>query len=300
MAITNANVVPRLYAARVVAAYETVRVHTQRTNRTWQSMLNAGGNTIRIGNLVTPTVGDYDPTATPPVTYQAVDAGKQADINLSYQKYVAGKIDDIAELQSRPDLLDEYARQAAEQLAKQVDADVRAAMVASGAFTAGPGITIDHSAAFTANTFKFAQLHRLLDNAKLPRAGRWIIMGPYSAEALQTYALQTGVIGASPVSSLVNGSIGTFAGFSVYVESDANSAFDDDSGNGGADANATEDWLVGNDTSMAFVDQLSEIEVVRLTDAFATGLRGLYTYGLQSIWPDRLYKCAAAINKIPV
>lgn len=293
MAISNANVVPRIYAARLLAAYEAVRVYAQRTNRAWQSMLNAGGDTVRVSSLVRPTIGDYNPTATPPVTYTQIDAAKKVDIDLGYQKYFGGKLNDIDMLQSRPDLFDEYTRLAGEELAKQVDDDVRAAMVASGAFTAGPGITLDMSAAFTANSFKFPQLHRMMDNANMPMAGRWIIMGPYSAEAMRTYALQNAVIDAAPNQGLVNGRIGMYGGFSIYVSSDANSAYDGDANT------ADEDWLIGNDTSMAFIDQIGEVENVRLQDDFANAIRGLYTYGLQSIWPDRLFKSAVEITSVP-
>lgn len=300
MAITNATVVPRLYAARLIAAYEEVRVHAARTNRAWQSMLAMGGDSIRVSSLIRPTIGDYNPTATPPVAYTPIDAAKKVDIELGYQKYFGGKLNDISVLQSRPDLFDEYTRLAGEELAKQVDADVRTEMVKAGAFTAGPDFALDMSTAFTANSFKFPMLHRMMDNANVPMAGRWIIMGPYSAEAMRTYALQNAVIDAAPNQGLVNGRVGMYGGFNIYVESDANSNFDDDSGNGGANATASEDWLIGNDSSMAFVDQIGEVESVRLPDDFANAIRGLYTYGCQSIWPDRLFKSTVSISKIPV
>ena len=300
MALGNANVIPRLYAARVIKEYEDKRVYAARTNRTWQSALRQGGNTIRISELVAPTVKDYDASATPAVAYESIDADKAKDLTLSYEKYFAGKIGDIAELQSKPDLMSEYAAAAGVKLAEQVDADVYANMTKSGNFTAGPAIALDRSTALTLNDFKFSLLHRRMDVAKMPREGRWVIVGPYTAEALMATSLSSAFVAADAVSGLQNGRLGTFAGLTLYISGDANSNFDDDSANSNTNPNATETWIFGNNTSLAFVDQVSSIERIRMESDFADGIRGLYTYGMDTIWPDRLYNSICTITKIPL
>ena len=296
MPINNTTVVPKLVAARLVNKYRENRVFAQRTNRAWQGMLASGGDTVQRNTVNAATVADYvQGTA---IAYTAGDVTALGDLTLTKSKYWAVKLDDIPAIQSVSGILDATVADAGEVLATQVDTDVRTVFDTSA--TAGPAIALDHdNFALGRNTAEYPQLtdlgiqtmHRLLDLENVPRSGRWLIIGPYGAEYIQAMALESAIIAAPPVAGLVNGNIGSFGGFNVYVHGATHSAL--------AVAVATEDWFYGNDTAVAFIDQIRRVEQIRLIDQFEDAVRGLYTYGAKMDFPKRVYKSVATISNVP-
>ena len=295
MPITNATVIPIIIVARLVQQYRRRIVFADRVNRTWQSQLRNGGNQVRLNMPVSGNVRDYDPSAATPVTYRDADVQNLGTLELQQAKYFATKINDIQAVQSSSPLLDSSVEQDGIALAEQVDDDVRSVTVAGATTT--DALTLDHDAN-TIKAFAFPKLHRIMDVALMPREGRWVIVGPYTAEALMAATLEAGVINASVLENLQNGLIGTFAGLRVYVDAAKNSTFPASAA--AEDANkATEEWVFGNDSAVAFIDQVREVERLRLQSDFADAVRGLYTYGTKVIYPARIHKATATIENIP-
>ena len=296
MAIDNTTVVPKLIAARLIAKYSEARVFAQRTNRTWQSMLAQGGNVVQRNVINEGTITDY--AIGTDLVYTDADVTALGDLELTKAKYWGVKMEDIRAIQSVSNVLDESVAKHGENLAEQVDTDVRAVMVAGA--TAGPAIALDHANMgagaivdrLTVEDFGFARFHRLLDLESMPRAGRWLIIGPYGAEAFMAMALTNEVLNAQVLASAQNGNIGRFGGFDVYVHGPTHSTL--------AVAEATETWMYGNDTAVAFIDQVRNVEQLRLESAFATAVRGLYTYGAKTDFTKRVQKSTATISNVPV
>ena len=296
MPITNATVVPIVMAARLFNEYQKRRVFAQRTDRTWQGVLANGGNTIRISKGADQSVADYAVNET--ITYSNADAVHVVDLGVPKQKRWAVKLDDINALQSSARLLDEAVRLSGIALAEQVDADVKAAWDENTGHTDAAAVTIDHDAAsLSADDFRVPVIHRVLDVGNMPPTGRWLMVGPYSAELIRKYALQNVILNAPVVSELQNGRIGNFGGLDIYVYDGSYATTTTPSND---KFTATEDWYFGNDTACAFVDQLDRSERLRLETTFADAVRGLYTYGAKTVKADRLYKSVATINNVPV
>ena len=292
-------------AARLFQNYTQRRVFAERTDRTWQGVLANGGNTIRISKGAAQSVGDY--VSDQQINYANADAVHVVDLGAPKQKYWAVKIDDIRALQSSANLLDDAVRASGIDLAETVDADVKAAFDDAAGATPGPAIALNHNdyvgnsmaVAGGANDFQFPLLHRVLDVAKMPAAGRWLMVGAYTAEVMRKYSLLNSVLNAPINAELQNGSIGSCAGFNIYVYDPVYSVFTP-----GATASdpgeASEPWYFGNDTACAFVDQLDSQEQLRLQDTFADAVRGLYTYGAKVVDRSRLYRSVATIANVPV
>ena len=96
--------------------------------------------------------------------------------------------------------------------------------------------------------------------------------------------------GSSP---LINGSLGSFAGFNVYV-SPGNATVNKSA------RTANEQILFGNDTACAFIDRVARTERLRLQNTFADAVRGLYQYGSKVLYPNRIFKYTAPYTKIDV
>ena len=290
MAIDATTVVPIIYASRLVAQYRRVRVHGERVDRQWQGQLAAGGDTVRLNIAAAGSLTDY--VQATDLVYSKADVTALGDLTLTKQKYFAAKLDDIDRIQSVVNVLDGRVEQDALLLAEAVDADTRAVMVAAA--TASTATPIDHDTATPSiDDLNIPLMHRVMDVAKMPREGRWVIVGPYTAEYFMKVALTNAVINAPALVNLQNGLIGSFGGFTWYVDGGENSGYV------AANDAAAETWIFGNDSATAFIDQIRTVEQIRMESDFANAVRGLYTYGVKVHLPARLFKSAVAITNIP-
>ena len=106
-------------------------------------------------------------------------------------------------MQSVSGILDASVGEHGDKLATKLTTDVRAIFDAGA--TAGPAVALDHdnlsvggnsADLIVGSDFKFQTMHRMLDAQKVPRSGRWLIMGPYGVELMQGYSLHNSVLGA--------------------------------------------------------------------------------------------------------
>lgn len=291
MALDNTTTVPKIVAANLLAKLRQSQVFAARTNSAYRSQLNEAGNEVIINTPADATVNDYAVNGT--VTYGDADVGAPISLTLNKRKSWGVKLDDVAKAASRPDVMAAAVREHAIKLAEVTDADVRAAMDAGA--SAGPAIPVDHtSATLGVDDFKFPIAHRMLDLNNVPRQGRWMIVDPYMVEVLQRIALKNDVILTSAsTSNLTNGSIGSFAGFNIYVQPGVYSSFD------ASTKVATSTAFFGSDEATAFIDRINKQETLRLQNTFADAVRGLYEYGYKVIEPKRLFKSAVTISKVP-
>lgn len=289
--VTNANVVPLIYEARLLRYLEGSFVWAARTNRSYQAQLQPAGNTVRVSpfDASTVTVSDYVANPSAAMTYTPVNAGTAIDIEVDKQKTWAVKFDDIDRSLALPNLMDEATRVAADKLAEQVDADVRTEMITGTG--SGPDLTLDLNSPDIEN-FKFAVINRLLDIARLPREGRWVIIGPYTAEYLWSAILKNSAAAAQNQQVqgvLNNGFMTRFAGIDIYVSR----VFDTVSS-----GSVTEKVVAGTDYSCAYIQKLTRTEPIRLESSFADAMRGLYTYGVKNIEPAKLFVSDATLSNV--
>ena len=296
MAINNTTVVPIVVAAAFLTEYRKVRVYADRTNNTWRNSLRSSGDRVIVNTPQAGAIADY--TANGAVTYANADVGTPVTLMVDKIKSWSLKFDDILAARSSLRVLTADVAETAQALAETVDSDVRAAMVAEASdVTTNLALNHNKTGGLKVDDLRLASFHRLLDVANVPRAGRWAIVGPYTAEILQKIALANDQLLASSRGAqgeqLLNGALGQFAGFQWYVGPSTWSGYNA-SGN-----TANEELIFGNDTATAFVDQVTRTEQMRLPDTFADAVRGLYSYGAKVVRSNRLVKVTAALTNIP-
>lgn len=302
MALNNSTVIPKVIAAQLLLAFRKRRVYADRVNNTWRNALNAGGNEVIINRPIAGSVADY--TRSTSITYN-----QNADVNaagLTLQlggtggigkggvtKYWHVKFDDLDRAVSSIDLLQSSIVEYGEALATQVDSDIRSVMVAN-ATTAGAAtnaIDLDDIADDTTGLdfFGFETLHKELDWKRVPRAGRWLIVGPAFMEALQKTVLSSEQLLSTPQQSgLANGRVGSIAGFTIYMGDPAESTHT--AKKGAVKAFYSETVLAGVDSATAFIDRIARTERLRLESSFSDAVRGLYEYNAKVLLPERLLK----------
>ena len=306
MAISNDTVVAKVVAAQLLLAYRQRRVFSQRVNNTWRNALNNGGNEVLINRPVAGSVADYTSSTT--VAY-----GTSANVNataLSLQiggtggigkggvsKYWTVKLDDLEAAMTSVGLLQASVVEYGAALADQVDDDVRSAMLATTNTVPDRTIDLDTIAGNKngLDIYGFETMHKALDWKRVPRQGRWLIVGPAFAEAMQKSALSSEVMLSSPqTAALANGRIGTVAGFDVYLADPKHSAFTAKAG--AKDPFYTETLVAGVDSATAFIDRIRKTERLRLEESFADAVRGLYQYNAAIIQSDRILKASYKIE----
>ena len=293
MAINETTTVPKVIAANLLSAFRQSNVYSARVNNSYRSLLNAGGESVIINTPGAASVSDYAVNGT--VTYSDADVGTPINLSLSKTKQWAVKFDDLNASISRPDVLASAVAEHGRALAEQVDKDVQKAMVDG----ASAGVTLADTDSNANNlgidSLKLSAMHRLMDLRNMPRAGRWVIVGPYTAELVQAIALKDSVLMSSAqTSGLTNGSLGSFAGFNWYVAPGSFSMFQKNQ------KKATETLLYGVDSATAFIDTISKTERIRLQTTFADAVRGLYRYGYSVIQPNNLFKSSLVITNVAV
>lgn len=291
MALDNTTTVPKIVAANFLAALRQSQVFASKTNSSWAGQLGANGNEVIINTEADAAIGDYNRTTQ--ISYAGADVGTPVTLQINKTKSWAIKYNDLDAAISKPDVLTSSVQAHGVKMAEVVDADVRAAMD-SGA-SEGPALALDHTGnKLVLDSFKFATLHRVLDLNNVPRSGRFLIVGPYMAEALQRIALKNDVLLAgNNTQSLANGNIGNFGGFSISVAPGAYSTFN------ASQMSATETAFYGVNSATAYVDQIRKTERLRLESEFADAVRGLMSYGYKVIDSKRLFKSAVSVTKVP-
>lgn len=257
------------------------------------------------------SVGDRESN----ITYDTADVGEPLVLSMDKVKYWAVEFDDLDRAISRIDLLQESIREFGINLANVVDADVRTKQIAGATnigATAIPGnssTATEHlsdgiwASAGTAWTktaldalsiedLELDTVHRIMDFQNMPKMGRWAIVNPLFGQALRRIALKQERILVSPGTPAgqlaANGLMGSFGGFTWYVDSGNYAAPSAPTGNP-AVSSSTQAILFGNDTAVAFIDQIRKQERLRLQTRFSDAVRGLYKYGAMNVYPRRIF-----------
>ena len=289
-AFNDANVVGKVYAAAFLVEYRHKVVLAARMNQRYRSLLKPGGDTIVINKPGGATVSDYTWNGGD-ISYRAADIGTPITIQLDKTKYWAVTMDDLNQQAVKMPVLQQAVSQAAEKMAQQVDSDVRTAFYAHAAAApvTGAALPMDSGVANAATTSKFTQLgleriHLYMDLQGIPRSGRWMVIGPYTAAAVQYLAMVNDELLARN-DSKINGSFGSFGGFSFYVDTEAPVTVANDAN---PDKTATETFLAGTNEEFAFLDTIRKQERMRSQGRFADLIRGLYQYGYGPVQRDKI------------
>jgi hypothetical protein len=265
-------------------------------NDDYEGEISGPGTTVHITQFGDPIISAYSPNET--ITYQELDdAGQELLIDQRY--YFGFTIDDVDKRQAAGDMQSYLEDRAAYKLADTADQFI-AGLYTGVAYanvlqnsgtpstTAGseiaPAVYGGSSSAPADFYLKVVlPLKVLLDQAYVPKQGRYLVVPPW-AEALleQTQAF---VSVATPAQQQVmqEGMIGRVAGMDVYISN--NSINFDPTANSNQGG-----WIVqaGHPMAITFAEQIVQTEALRLQTTFADAVRGLHVYGAKLVRPDHI------------
>jgi hypothetical protein len=265
-------------------------------NDDYEGEISGPGTTVHITQFADPVISAYSPNET--INYQELDDAGQ-ELLIDQRFYFGFSVDDVDKRQAAGDMQAYLEDRAAYKLADTADQFIAGLYTGcayanilqnsgSSSITAGneiaPAVYGGSSSAPADFYLKvILPLKVKLDEAYVPKQGRYVIVPPW-AEALleQTQAF---VSVATPAQQDVfrEGMIGRVAGMDVYISN--NSINFDPTANSSQGG-----WVVqaGHPLAITFAEQIVQTEALRLQTTFADAVRGLHVYGGKLVRPDHI------------
>lgn len=301
--------IPAVWSAKMNAKFYAASTFADVSNTDWQGEISGMGDKVIINTAPTITVSDY--VAGTSLTYQAPTPETQ-ELIIDKGKYFAFQVNDVLEYQSKPNLIDMFSADAAEQMRTKIDSNCwyntfSGAAAANKGATAGAksgsydlGTDLAPIALTKDNVLqKILELSSVLDEQNVPESDRWLVIDPFTRSLLlQSNLAQAQFMGDS-TSIVRNGLIGSIDRFKVYVTNQLPKAV----------AGATTPWLSGDGTensvtsasglkrraliaghksALTFASQITKMETVRNPNDFGDFIRSLNVYGFKCVKSESL------------
>jgi len=271
---------PQIWSARILAKLEKDLVFGQEgvVTREYEGDIRADGSQVHIHSFNDVTVSAYTKNSTTLTYEQLADSRVTLLIDQSFSFSV--RLDDIDAAQMRPKILDAVADRAAYQLAEQADGYI--AGLYSGASTSNPDNTIETTQFTSTNVYqKLVDLSVLMDQVNLPAEGRYVVVPPWvKGLLLQNSTFVT----ASKPDAVLNGQIGQIAGLNILTSNNVKTT---------GTSPVVSHMMAGHPSALAYAEQITNLEGLRLEGSFADAVRGLHLYGARVLDGARLFDLQA-------
>jgi hypothetical protein len=308
--------IPTVWSAKLNAKFYAASVYGDIANTNWQGEIGGMGDKIVINTAPTISVSNY--TAGGGVTYEA-PTPSTLELLIDKGKYFAFQINDVLDYQSKPDLMDMFAADAAEQMRIAIDSNVvyntfnqgaaankgATAGAKSGSYVMGTDATpVTLTAANVVQ--KVLEMASILDEQNVPETDRYLVIDPATRALLFQSELAKAYSTGDSTSPVRNGKIGTIDRFTVYVSNQlpkgaAGTATPWTSGDGTENSVTTTGTvakrkaiIAGHKSAITFASQITKMETVRNPSDFGDYIRSLNVYGFKVVKPESLALMIAA------
>lgn len=302
--------IPAVWSAKLAEKFYAASVYGDIANTSWQGDIANVGDKVYINTAPTITISNY--SAGTNLSYQVPTPDMQ-ELLIDKGKYFAFQINDVLEYQAKPNLMDMFAADAAEQMRIAIDSTVIYNTFSGGA-AANKGATAGAKSglynlgtdaapvALTANNVlqKILELASVLDEQNVPDSDRWLVIDPATRTLLFQSNLAQAQFMGDATSPVRNGKIGSIDRFTVYVSNQlpkgtAGTGTAWVSGDGGENAItssgavlARRAIMAGHKSAITFASQITKMETVRNPNDFGDFIRSLNVYGYKVVKPTSL------------
>jgi hypothetical protein len=297
--------IPTIWSGKFVEKFYDATVLGAICSTDYEGDIKNFGDTVNIRTHPTITIAAYQ--ANQALTVQRPSSAL-VTLQINLGAYFNTVLDDVMQIQADVDLLANWADNASEQMKIYVDtltlgvtsigANVDAANkgLTAGAISAannlgitgtplflskatngtGTGATSPNARAVLDSIIDYGLV---LDEAKVPETGRWLVIPAWVAALIKRSALQQAYLTGDSVSIARNGRLGMIDRFTVYVSNLLPT--------GVAGGLAAGEWAVyaGHALGLTFASQMTKVETLRSESTFGTLMRGLQVWGFAVINP---------------
>jgi N4-gp56 family major capsid protein len=272
--------IPEVWVADLDVALRGAQVFGQSgvINRNYEGEISSYGDTVHIGSLSRPIISTYTKNSTS-IDPQTLTTADQT-LLIDQSKYFAFEVDDVDKRQVRDGgrLLNQAADEAAFGVADVVDLFLAGLMTASAGnvITAGDAATPDAA-------YKIVLALKLkLDKAKVPTAGRFVIVSPEFYALILQDARFTDVARYGDSNAIRNGEVGRVLGFDVMVSMNL------PAGTAGTAGEVSNFVVAGHAMATTYAEQINNVEAYRPQNSFSDAIKGLHLYGAKVTRPEAL------------
>ncbi len=304
--------IPAVWSAKLNQKFYMTSTFADVSNTDWEGEVSKMGDKVVINTA--PTILSEKYTVGTNLTY-GVPTPNTTELNIDRARYFAFQTNDVLAYQSKPDLMDMFSGDAAENMRIGIDSDCWYTTF-SDAAAANKGATAGRNSASynlgtdaapvaltAANVLqKVLELASVLDEQNVPSEGRWLVLDPKTRTLLLQSNLAQAYLTGDSTSPLRNGRIGVIDRFTVYVTNalpratGAEWVSGDGTDNSITSAGGTARRLIvaGHKSALTFASQITKTETVRNPNDFGDYVRALNVYGVKTIQPDALALLVAA------
>lgn len=302
--------IPAVWSAKLNAKFYAASIYGEIANTDWQGEVSSMGDKVYINTAPTLTVSNY--VAGTNLNYQVPTPDMQ-ELLIDKGKYFAFQINDVLEYQAKPNLMDMFSTDAAEQMRIAVDSTV-IYNTFSGAAAANKGATAGvKSAGYNLGTDaspivltkdnvvqKVLEMASVLDEQNIPDSDRWLVIDPATRALLFQSELAKAYSTGDATSPVRNGKIGAIDRFTIYLSNQlpraiAGTATPWLSGDGTENSVTSTGTvtkrralIAGHKSALTFASQITKMEQVRNPNDFGDFVRSLNVYGYKVVNGDAM------------
>ena len=275
MAITN--FISTVWSENLYRALDKQYVAVANCNRDFEGDIKEQGNTVKICGLGAVKVSSY--TRNTNMNAPETLSDTACDLVIDQAKYFNFQIDDVDRVQASPRLMELAMKNAASALANDADAYVFGLYENAGIKMQETGVSADNIVDKLINARTKLHLNNVSDPGDIV-----IEVSPEVAALILKSKIK---LASDNGESMENGCIGNVAGCKVYVSNNVVKT--------GSGTAVVHQCLVRTKRSVAFAEQLSEIDAYRPELRFADAVKGLHLYGAKVVYPNEMVSLAITV-----
>ena len=301
--------IPTLWSSKLNAKFYTASTFADIANTNWQGEISGIGDKIVINNIPDISIQKYVPGAG--LQYQ-VPTPSTIELQIDQGRYFAFQVNDLLEMQSKPNLMDTFSNDASMQMKVAIDSDCFYRSFLNGAAANKGGTAGAKSGSYNLGTegspFQITagsslklltSMAGVLDEQNIPETDRFLIIDPVTRQDLMQSNLAQAQFMGDSQSMVRNGKIGSIDRFTTYVSNNmprlaANGTSwisgdgSDTSVSATTNANKRRVIIAGHKSAISFASQMTKMETVRNPYDFGDYIRGVNIYGLKVVKPEAL------------
>lgn len=262
------NFIPTIWHDTTLDKYEEKAVFRPLMNYDYDKDVINFGDAIKVNSL-----NDFDDAAySGSVTYTDLDDASLT-ILVNQDRYVAKQLDDVDSAQTNPKLMGKIAGGIADAFLRTQEAYIAALYTDAGIVIGG---TTDVTAITSANVIsEIGDIATSMDENDVPDDNRVAVVPPWLATKMGLSKIIRATENSKELSA---GYVGEFMGFDVYKSNRI--------------SHSSTTWYAPmffrRGDTLGLVEQLNEMEALRLESKIGDGLRALMIYGAKVIRPESL------------
>jgi hypothetical protein len=265
--------IPEVWSGKLVANLYDATVLNAITNTDYEGEIKGFGDKVIIRTTPTTTIKTYSKGMK--LTYETPES-PSLELPIDQGLYWAFVVDHVDKYQADVPLMDNWSKDASEQLKISVDSDVLSWMPAFnlGATSAPVALTANNILEY------IVDCGTVLDEQNIPQDGRYIVLPPLLIGLIKKSDIKDASLTGDGVSVLRNGRVGMIDRFTIYSSNLLTTVAET--------AGTTYKIPFGHKMATTFATQITETEALKAESTFGDLVRGLMVYGRKVIKDEAL------------